>query len=82
MLAPGTPTTVAEDIAEAHRRSAAMAKASSATPCARRTVSGVGNRYKPAAAMDVLDLDPQKIATMRDAVKTLDGALTGAVTQE
>jgi hypothetical protein len=34
--------------------------------------------YTPAAAMDVLDLDPQKIAAMRTAVKQLDGALGDA----
>jgi hypothetical protein len=44
----------------------------------RYAMPGMGS-YKPAAAMDVLDLEPKKIATMRDAVKTLDHALTGEV---
>ena len=43
----------------------------------RYGMPGMGS-YAPAAAMDVLDLDPQKMAAMRSAVKQLDRALTSA----
>jgi hypothetical protein len=78
MLAPGTPTSVAEDIAAHIDDPAAMAKA--IVKDTMSTKYGIGGQtYKPAAAMDVLDLDPKKIATMREAVKALDHALTGEV---
>jgi hypothetical protein len=83
MLAPGTPSTVAEDIAKHIDDPAAMAKAV-VRDTMRTTYGfpGTDDAYKPAAAMDVLDLDPAKIAAMRGAVKTLDGALTAAVTHD
>jgi hypothetical protein len=75
MLAPGVPTDVADDIAKHVDDPAAMAKA--VVKDTMSTKYGLGGMsYKPAAAMDVLDLDPKKIATMRDAVKQLDHALT------
>src|ERR1700722_9189042 len=78
MLAPGTPTSVAEDIAQHLDDPAAMAKAIVAdTMHTRYGMPGMGS-YTPAAAMDVLDLDAQKIGAMRSAVKTLDHALTTA----
>jgi hypothetical protein len=79
MLAPGTPTGVAEDIAKHIDDPVAMAKAVVRdTMGTHYGMPGMGS-YTPAAAMDVLDLDPKKIATMRDAVKTLDRALTGEI---
>ncbi len=78
MLAPGTPTSVAEDIAAHIDDPGAMAKA--VVKDVMSTKYGIGGMaYKPAAAMDVLDLDAKKIATMREAVKTLDHVLTGDV---
>jgi hypothetical protein len=77
MLAPGTPTSVAEDIASHIDDPAAMAKAVVNDTMHTHYGSPAGS-YTPAAAMDVLDLDSKKIATMRDAVKTLDKALTTA----
>jgi hypothetical protein len=78
MLAPGTPTSVAEDIAKNIDDPAAMAKAIvSDVMHTKYGMPGMGS-YAPAAAMDVIDLDPQKIGAMRSAVKTLDHALTGA----
>ena len=77
MLAPGVPTGVAEDIARHEDDPVAMAHAIVNDTMHTRYASFVGS-YAPAAAMDVLDLDPQKIATMRTAVKALDGALTRA----
>jgi hypothetical protein len=78
MLAPGTPTSVAEDIAQHIDDPAAMAAAIVKDTMSTKYGLG-GQTYKPAAAMDVLDLDSTKIATMRDAVKALDNALTGEV---
>jgi hypothetical protein len=79
MLAPGTPTSVAEDIAKHIDDPGAMAKAVvKDTMHTHYGMPGMGS-YTPAAAMDVLDLDPQKIASMRDAVKSLDHALTSEV---
>ena len=78
MLAPGTPTSVAEDIARNIGDPAAMAKAIvKDTMHTRYGMPGMGT-YTPAAAMDVLDLDATKIGAMRAAVKTLDRALTVA----
>lgn len=81
MLAPGVPTNVAEDIARNESDPATMAKAIvKDTMHTRYGVPGFPGMgtYTPAAAMDVLDLDPQKIAAMRAAVKQLDHALAGA----
>ncbi len=78
MLAPGTPTSVAEDIASHIDDPKAMAKAIvKDTMHTHYGMPGIGS-YTPAAAMDVLDLDATKIASMRSAVKTLDKALTTA----
>jgi hypothetical protein len=78
MLAPGTPTSVAEDIARHIDDPGAMSKAIvQDTMHTRYGMPGLGT-YTPAAAMDVLDLDPAKIGAMRSAVKTLDHTLTTA----
>ncbi len=78
MLAPGTPTSVAEDIAAHIDDPGAMAKA--VVKDVMSTKYGIGGMaYKPAAAMDVLDLDATKIGAMRDAVKALDHVLTSDV---
>jgi hypothetical protein len=78
MLAPGVPTGIVEDIVRNVGDPQAMANGVVAdTMHATYRIPGMG-AYGPAAAFDVLDLDPAKIATMRDAVKTLDGALAKA----
>jgi len=78
MLAPGAPTSVAEDIAAHTDDPAAMATAIvNDVMHTRYAMPGIGS-YTPAAAMDVLDLDATKIGTMRTAVKTLDTALAAA----
>jgi hypothetical protein len=78
MLAPGTPTSVAEDIASHIDDPIAMAKAIvKDTMHTKYGMPGMGS-YTPAAAMDVLDLDATKIGAMRTAVKQLDHALTSA----
>jgi hypothetical protein len=78
MLAPGIPSTVAEDVVRNIDDPAAMAKAMvTDTMRTHYGLPGV-DTYAPAAAMDVLDLDPHKIAMMRDAVKQLDTQLAKA----
>ena len=77
MIAPGAPSDIAEDIAQHQSDPQAMAKA-----VVHHTMStryGVeGERFGPAAAFDMLDLDPKKIAAMEQAVKSLDGAIVSA----
>ena len=61
MLAPGVPSSVAADIAHDAGDPQAMAEAVVARTMATR-YGAPGERFGPAAAFDVLDLDPQKIA--------------------
>ena len=77
MLAPGVPTTVAEAIVRHPDDPAAMAKAVVQATMSHRYFSPAG-AYAPAAAFDVIDCDPAKVATMRSAIRTLDGALAKA----
>jgi hypothetical protein len=78
MLSPGTPTTVAEAIASHENDPGAMAKAVVGNVMHTRYGDGIGDSFGPAAAFDVLDLDPQKVATMRAGVKSLNDAMTSA----
>jgi hypothetical protein len=78
MLAPGVPSTVAEDIAAHPDDPAAMARG-----IVNRTMTTVyGARsfdgFSPAAAFDVIDLDPKKAAAVESSVRTLDQALAKA----
>ncbi len=77
MLSPGTPSTVAEAIAKHENDPDAMAKAVVGNVM-RTRYGDAGDSFGPAAAFDVLDLDPQKVATMRASVKALNDAMTGA----
>lgn len=77
MLAPGVPTTVAEAIVRHEHDPAAMARSIVQTTMSAHYAIPQG-AYAPAAAFDVIDCDPKKIAALRTAVKTLDGALAGA----
>ncbi|HEY0798462.1 MAG TPA: hypothetical protein VGD50_04890, partial [Candidatus Baltobacteraceae bacterium] len=76
MLAPGVPSTVAEDIAQHLDDPSAMANA-----VVKRTMNteygGLGG-FAPSAAFDVIDLDPHKTAAVETSVKTLNGALVAA----
>lgn len=82
MLAPGVPSDVAHAIAAHESRPAAMAKA--VTSDVMRTKYDVGDfgGFGPAAAFDVLDLDPSKIRLAEAAIKRLndDVAARGATT--
>ncbi len=78
MLAPGVPTGVAHDIAANIGKPGDMARAVVETTM--NTVYGPSARdgFAPAAAFDVLDLAPQKIATVERSVAALDAALVRA----
>jgi hypothetical protein len=77
MLSPGTPSTIAEAIASHEDDPQAMARA--AVGDVMRTKYGIpGDTFGPAAAFDVLDLDPQKVATMRSSVKAFNDAAAAA----
>jgi hypothetical protein len=77
MLAPGVPSSVAHDIASNLHDPEAMAKAIVDTTM--DTSYGTrSERFGPAAAFDVLDLAPKKIAEVENSVKALDTALVDA----
>jgi hypothetical protein len=75
MLAPGVPTSVAHDIAANEGDPVAMARAVVHRTMTTRYDAGEAGRFAPAAAFDVIDLAPAKIATMERAVANLDGAI-------
>jgi hypothetical protein len=78
MLAPGVPSSVAHDIAQHIDNPAAMARAVvDDTMDTRYRIVGAGS-FGPAAAFDVLDLDPEKVGAVESAVKQLDDALATA----
>jgi len=77
MLAPGVPTTVAEAIVRHPDDPGAMARAVVRATMSHRYLTAQGS-YAPAAAFDVIDCDPAKVATMRSAIRTFDGALARA----
>jgi hypothetical protein len=77
MLAPGVPTSVAHDIAAHASDPVKMAKAIVATTM-NKTYGTRDDGFAPAAAFDVIDLDPAKMKTVRDSVTALDSALVDA----
>ena len=71
MLAPGVPSNVAHAIASHESSPPAMAR--SVVNDVMRTRYGDGlERFGPAAAFDVLDLDPAKIGRAESAIKRLN----------
>jgi len=78
MLSPGTPSDVAEAIAQHTDDPNAMGKAVVRDVMHARYGDGFGDSFGPSAAFDVLDLDPEKIASIRSNVKALNDALVGA----
>ncbi|HEV3092159.1 MAG TPA: hypothetical protein VGX91_12040 [Candidatus Cybelea sp.] len=71
MLAPGVPSDVAHAIARHQNDPAAMARA--VVGDVMRTTYDAGEfGFGPAAAFDVLDLDPRKIAGAEAAIKQLN----------
>jgi hypothetical protein len=74
MLAPGVPTAVAHDIAENLHAPDKMAK--DVVDTTMDTHYGTRHDgFTPAAAFDVIDLDPKKTAAVASAVTNLDAAL-------
>jgi hypothetical protein len=77
MLAPGVPTSVAHDIAHAIGKPQQMAK--NVVDTTMDTTYGPrGDGFAPAAAFDVIDLDPKKTAAVESSVKALNAALVDA----
>lgn len=76
MLAPGVPTSVAHDIAAHPDDPLKMARGIVATTM--NATYGGDDGFSPAAAFDVIDLDPKKMKAVRDAVTALDSALVDA----
>lgn len=75
MLAPGVPSDVAHAIASHESDPAEMAASVVADVMGAKYDAGDFGSFGPAAAFDVLDLDPQKIAQAKEAIKRLnDGA--------
>jgi hypothetical protein len=78
MLAPGVPSEVAIDIAKHDDDPPAMARGVVDRVMETRYFPYLKGGWSPAAAFDVIDLDPQKIADVEGSVRTLDAALTAA----
>jgi hypothetical protein len=76
MLAPGVPSTVAEDVAKHLDDPSAMAHA--LVDRTMNTEYGGPGGFGPSAAFDVIDLDPKKTAAVETSVKTLNAALVNA----
>ncbi len=82
MLAPGVPTQVAHDIAAHIDDPAGMANAVvNTTMDTSYGVDGMGS-FAPAAAFDVIDLDPAKTSAVATAIRNLDASLTAAASSD
>ena len=77
MLSPGVPTTVAGAIADNVGDAGAMARSVVKTVMHAK-FDGGSAPYGPAAAFDVLDLDPVKISGAERAIKSLNDAIGAA----
>jgi hypothetical protein len=75
MFAPGVPTSVAEAIAANENDPSAMAGAVVGNVMDTAYDAGPLGKFGPAAAFDVLDLDPRKIGSAEAAIKRLNDAL-------
>jgi hypothetical protein len=78
MLAPGVPTSVALDIAAHEGEPASMAGAVVDRVMETRYFPNADGGWNPAAAFDVLDLAPQKIAAVESRVRDLNATITAA----
>lgn len=77
MLAPGTPSGIADAIAKNETDPAAMGRAVVDTVINFRYGSG-GLTWGPAAAFDVLDISAQKMRAVETSVKLFNDAIAGA----
>ena len=77
MIAPGVSSSVAHAIAANENDPAAMGKAI-VTDTMKTTYGNDSLHWSPAAAFDVIDCDPSRVATMEHAVRDLNGALIAA----
>ncbi len=75
MLAPGVPSEVASDVAAHLDDPQAMARGIVDRVMETRYFPNEQGGWSPAAAFDVFDLEPAKIAAMEAGVKALDAAL-------
>jgi hypothetical protein len=78
MLAPGVPSGVASDIAAHIGDPRGMAKAVVARTMETTYGPAEDGAFAPAAAFDLIDCAPRKIAAVESAVRALDAALTTA----
>jgi hypothetical protein len=78
MLSPGVPATVAHDIAGHTDDAKAMAQSVVKDVMHAHFGDVFGDNVRAAAAFDVLDLAPDKIADVRTSVKALNDAIVNA----
>ena len=81
MLAPGVPSDVAHAIASNERDPKAMADAVVSDVMRTKYDAGGLGSFGPAAAFDVLDLAPARIADAERAIKRLNDAIVANATQ-
>ena len=72
MLAPGVPSDVAHAIAAHENQPDAMAKSVVSDVMRTKYDAGRFGSFGPAAAFDVLDLEPAKIGRAENAIKQLN----------
>ncbi|HEY1869128.1 MAG TPA: hypothetical protein VGG70_12595, partial [Candidatus Cybelea sp.] len=80
MLAPGVPSGVAHAIASHENDSAAMARAVTNNVMRTKYDAGDFGGFGPAAAFDVLDLNPAKISQAEAAIKQLNDDVASQAT--
>jgi len=78
MVSPGVPSTVATAIAQHTDDPTAMADAVVGDVMGKKYDPGIGTRYGPAAAFDVIDLDGKKMRAVESSVKSLNDAIADA----
>jgi hypothetical protein len=78
MVAPGVPTSVAHDIAQHQDDPAAMARTLVDDVMSTKYRMPFAGGVSPAAAFDVLDLDPAKLTAAEKAIKRFNDAAAAA----
>lgn len=78
MIAPGVPTNVAHAIAQNESDPQRMAQAVVDGVMGTRYDAGPLGSFGPAAAFDVLDCAPKRVATAKERIRSLDDALVRA----